>query len=61
MAYKRKTKDVWRLYVDYGYGWEYELTEYTREQANVRKKEYRENCSQYPVQIVKGRERIKEE
>ena len=37
MAYQRKTVDVWRMYVDYGCGWEYELTEYTREQANLRK------------------------
>ena len=27
--YKRKTYDVWELYIDYGYGdgWEYVLTE----------------------------------
>ncbi len=33
MAYKRKTRDVWTLYVDYGYGWEYEIAEFTHAKA----------------------------
>ena len=60
MAYVRKTRDVWELYVCYGdtYGWEYELAEYSREEIRQRQKEYRENCHQYPTKIVKRRERI---
>ena len=56
---KRKTKDCWRLYVNYGYGdgWELEITEYSRKAIQANFKAYLENCS-YPVKIVKGRERI---
>ena len=60
MPYKRKTRDVWRLYVDYGQGWEHELDEFTLDEARQTRKEYRENCPQYPIKIVKGRERIKD-
>ena len=28
MAYQRKTRDVYRLFVDYGQGWEHELDEF---------------------------------
>ena len=58
MACKRKTRDVWRFYVNYGCGWEYELAEYSLSEIKKRKKEYRENCPQYPIKVVKGRERI---
>lgn len=60
MAYVRKTRDVWELYVYYGdtYGWEYELAEYSLDEARQRQKEYRENCPQYPTKIVMRRERI---
>lgn len=58
MAYQRKTKDVWHFYVDYGYGWEHELDEYSRAEIRQRQKEYRDNCPQYPTKVVKGRERI---
>ena len=57
MAYERKTVDCWRLYVDYGGGWEYELTEYSRADIKKRLKEYAENCPQYPTKVCKGRER----
>lgn len=60
MAYIRKTIDVWRLYVNYGYGWEHELDEFSRVEARQRLREYRENCPQYPCKIVKGREPKKE-
>lgn len=33
MAYERKTIDTWELQLNYGYGWEYTLTEYTRKEA----------------------------
>ena len=59
MAYKRKTVDVWRFYLNYGQGWEHEISEYTREEMKVNRKAYRENCS-YPLRIVKGRERKEE-
>jgi len=55
--YQRKTVDCWRMYVNYGYGWEHELTEYSKTEINDRKREYAENCPQYPVRVVKGRER----
>lgn len=58
--YTRKTRDCWRMYVDYGQGWEYELTEYSRADARKRQKEYQLNCPQYPTEIRHGRERIKE-
>lgn len=58
MAYQRKTRDVWRLWVDYGQGYELELEEFTRAEAQQRLEEYRENCPQYPCYITKGRERI---
>ena len=32
MAYERKTIDTWELQLNYGYGWEYTLTEFTREE-----------------------------
>jgi len=55
--YKRKTRDCWRFYVDYGDGWEYETTEYTREAADTQRKAYRENCA-YPLKVVTGREKV---
>lgn len=60
MAYKRKTRDVWHLFVNYGHGYELELTEETKEEAQQRLKEYKENCPQYPSYIQKSRERIEE-
>lgn len=38
MAYERKTIDTWELQLNYGYGWEYTLTEYTRKEARERLK-----------------------
>ena len=60
MAYVRKTRDVWELHVDdcCGYGYEYELCEYSYSEAKQRLREYRENCPQYPAKLVKKRERI---
>ena len=51
MAYQRKTKDVYNLMSNYGYGWEIELTEDTKKEAFERLKEYRENASgQYRIE-----------
>lgn len=61
MVYQRKTCDVWYLWVNYGQGYELELTEETREEARQRLKEYKENCPQYPCYISKHRERIEKD
>ena len=55
--YQRKTIDTWRLYVNYGQGWEHEITEFSRAEARQRRREYRENCPQYSTRIVYRRER----
>lgn len=60
MTRQRKTRDCWRFYLNYGQGWEHEITEYSREAMQVNRKAYRENAPQYPLRIVKGRERIEE-
>lgn len=44
-----------------GHGWEHELTEFTRAEAQQRLKEYRENCPQYPARIVMAREKIEKD
>lgn len=59
--YKRKTEDVWELYVDYGSGFEYEFAAYNLDEARQQRKKYRENCPQYPTKIVKKRVPIKKE
>lgn len=56
MAYKRKTRDIWRFYVDYGEGFEYEGADYSRAAARQTQREYAQNCRN----TLKGRERIKE-
>ena len=56
--YVRKTRDVWELQVNYGQGYEYECTEYSRADAKKTAWEYAVNCPQYPVRIIKKRERI---
>ena len=45
MAYQRKTKDRWDIMTNWGYGWECENSEYTREDARRSFREYRENLS----------------
>ena len=56
--YRRKTRDTWQLHVNYGLGWEHEITEDTYREAREARREYRENCPQYPVKLVRKRERI---
>lgn len=58
--YKRKTVDCWIFYIDYGQGWEYEITEYDLKGMNENRRAYRENCP-YPLKIVKTREKIEKE
>lgn len=59
MPYVRKTRDCWRFYVNYGQGWEHEITEYTREAMKENRKAYQENCT-YPLMVKFGREKIEE-
>ena len=62
MAYVRKTRDVWCIDTNYGYGWETE-SEYTKEDyENPRKSAY-EDAKEYrlagaAVRVIKRRERI---
>ena len=59
MAYQRKTRDRWDIMTNYGYGWECENSEYTREDARRSLKEYRENSfGRYDVRLEKYREPI---
>lgn len=55
---KKPTKYLygWKLYVNYGGGWEYELFEETFAGMRENRKAYRENCPQYPQKWVSGRE-----
>lgn len=57
MAYVRKTRDVWYIMTNYGYGWECENVELTLEDAKRSLKEYREN-TRAEVRLEKHRERI---
>ncbi len=52
MARVRKTIDEWRLHVDYGQGFEHEVSEATWREARERRREYRENCPQYPCKLT---------
>ena len=58
MSYIRKTRDEYRLYVDYGQGWEHELSEDTRKEIREQVKVYQENCPQYPTKWNKVRVKI---
>ena len=63
MAYQRKTRDRWDIETNYGYGWEVENSEYTREDARRSLREYRENLQDYgkcSVRRIKRRERLEE-
>lgn len=45
----------WKLYVNYGQGWEYEVFCPNRKEMIADRKDYRENC-EYPIKISRGRE-----
>lgn len=61
MSYKRKTIDRWDIMVNYGYGWECEVSEYTWVEAKQTAKEYRENAfGRFSVKIEKRREKLEE-
>ena len=59
--YQRKTKDEYHVLVNYlsDDGWEHEVTETTRKEANIRLKEYMLNTD-YPVRVRKVRVKIDE-
>ena len=46
----------WKFYLNYGRGWEYEIFESTHHGMQENRRAYRENCPQYPLKIVRGRE-----
>ena len=60
MTYQRKTRDVYDVEGNYGYGdgWEAVTAEDNRKEARERLKEYRENEPGTPFRIKKHRERI---
>ena len=45
----------WKLYVNYGYGWEYEIFEDTFKGYKENKRLYQENC-EYSQRWTRGRE-----
>jgi hypothetical protein len=47
---------LWKLSVNYGQGYEYEIGELSFKEIKQRAKEYRENCPQYPIRVTHGRE-----
>ena len=56
--YVRKTVDRWDIETNWGYGWEVECSEYTREAAKTSYKEYKDNsCVRYRVRLAKHREK----
>jgi hypothetical protein len=57
-AYLRTTRDEWQLWINYGQGWEHEISEDTWRELRERLKEYRANCPEYPVRAKKRRVKI---
>lgn len=55
--YKRKTKDVYEIQSNCGYGWDCETTEENWKDAKAQLKCYIENVN-YPVRIVKKRKKL---
>jgi hypothetical protein len=58
MAYVRKTRDEFQIFLNYGGGWEHEISEDNRKDMRERLKEYRENCPQYPIKWKIARVKI---
>lgn len=58
--YVRKTRDVYELRANYGYGHGFETVcaEESRREINARRREYAENEPGIPLRIVKVREPI---
>ena len=51
-------KYEWQLWINYGQGWEHELTENSRVDMQARVREYRKNSPEWPrrVRCVKVKE-----
>jgi len=60
MPYQRTTRDEWRLHVNYGQGWEHEVSEESWRAMREQLRCYRENCPEYPVKAT-GPHRVKRE
>ena len=62
MAYIRKTRDIWKIYVKYDNdnGWEHELTEYSYASAKKAINLYRKDEPKFTYKITKSRERIED-
>lgn len=60
--YKRKTKDVYKLMCNFGYGdgWEEILEEDTYKAAKEQLKTYRENQPEFSYKIIKKRVKAEE-
>ena len=58
MAYIRKTRDLWDIQSNNGYGWESVNCEETRTDARRSLREYRENEPQHSHRLKKYREPI---
>ena len=60
MAHTRKTRDIWEVQGNYGFGhgWECVTAEETFREARARLREYRQNEPQYAHRIKFTRERI---
>lgn len=54
MKKANKFSYVWRLWVNYGQGWEHETDELTYQNYKVNRKAYKENCS-YPQRWTNAR------
>lgn len=57
MAYQRKTKDVWCIQTNYGYGWETE-SEYDKDDYDDPYKAARTDLKEYRL-VAKGRGRCR--
>ena len=55
--YTRKTKDVYKIMGNCGYGWDIETQEETMQEAREQKKCYENNVN-YPIKIIKKREKL---
>ena len=58
MTYTRKTKDIYLLMANYGYGWEVETQEETFILAKEQKKTYILNAPEYAYRVEIKRELI---
>ena len=56
--YVRKTRDIYVLLGDYGYGWDEILIESTKKDILARLKEYQENEPNYLHKIKKKRVKL---